>query len=54
MVQYVTYVGLTYNQVRVWFKERRRKERREMETIGAHIGKATQFKIEWAYQYFLL
>jgi hypothetical protein len=37
MVQYATYVGLTYNQVRIWFKERRRKERREMETIGAHM-----------------
>ncbi|KAJ1267386.1 hypothetical protein BS78_07G052300 [Paspalum vaginatum] len=32
MREYATYVGLTYNQVRVWFKERRRKERREMET----------------------
>ncbi|GJM92189.1 hypothetical protein PR202_ga08629 [Eleusine coracana subsp. coracana] len=37
MVQYATSVGLTYNQVRIWFKERRRKERKEMETIGAHM-----------------
>jgi hypothetical protein len=35
MVQYATHVGLTYNQVRIWFKERRRKERRGMEAIEA-------------------
>lgn len=37
MEQYATCVGLTYSQVRIWFKERRRKERREMETIGSHM-----------------
>ncbi|TVU48632.1 hypothetical protein EJB05_08273 [Eragrostis curvula] len=37
MVGYATTVGLTYNQVRIWFKERRRKERREMETTGARM-----------------
>lgn len=35
MGQYATCVGLTYSQVRIWFKERRRKERREMGTIGS-------------------
>jgi hypothetical protein len=33
MARYATHVGLTYTQVRVWFKERRRKGRR---AIGAH------------------
>ncbi|XP_062231136.1 homeobox-DDT domain protein RLT3-like isoform X2 [Phragmites australis] len=37
MAEYATSVGLTYSQVRIWFKERRRKERREMETIGLHM-----------------
>ncbi|XP_062180685.1 homeobox-DDT domain protein RLT3-like [Phragmites australis] len=37
MAEYATSVGLAYSQVRIWFKERRRKERREMETIGAHM-----------------
>ncbi|CAN6313415.1 unnamed protein product [Urochloa humidicola] len=37
MGQYATCVGLTYSQVRIWFKERRRKERKEMETIGSHM-----------------
>ncbi|KAG2542131.1 hypothetical protein PVAP13_9NG570128 [Panicum virgatum] len=37
MGQYATCVGLTYNQVRIWFKERRRKERREMEAIRSHM-----------------
>ncbi|KAL6644463.1 hypothetical protein ACP70R_016071 [Stipagrostis hirtigluma subsp. patula] len=37
MAEYATSVDLTYNQVRIWFKERRRKERRQLETAGAHI-----------------
>lgn len=37
MREYATCVGLTYSQVRIWFKERRRKERKEMETIGAQM-----------------
>ncbi|KAG8099353.1 hypothetical protein GUJ93_ZPchr0013g37541 [Zizania palustris] len=39
IAEYATSVGLTYNQVRIWFKERRRKERREMESLGAHMAK---------------
>uniref|UniRef100_A0A0D3GTM7 Homeobox domain-containing protein n=1 Tax=Oryza barthii TaxID=65489 RepID=A0A0D3GTM7_9ORYZ len=39
IAEYATSVGLTYNQVRIWFKERRRKERRETESLGAHMEK---------------
>ncbi|KAF0908070.1 hypothetical protein E2562_022918 [Oryza meyeriana var. granulata] len=39
IAEYATSVGLTYSQVRIWFKERRRKERREMESSGAHMEK---------------
>ncbi|XP_040381805.1 homeobox-DDT domain protein RLT3 [Oryza brachyantha] len=39
IAEYATSVGLTYSQVRIWFKERRRKERREMESLGAHMEK---------------
>uniref|UniRef100_A0A0E0LNF8 Homeobox domain-containing protein n=1 Tax=Oryza punctata TaxID=4537 RepID=A0A0E0LNF8_ORYPU len=39
IAEYASSVGLTYNQVRIWFKERRRKERREMESLGAHMEK---------------
>jgi len=34
MGEYTTCVGLTYSQGCIWFKERRRKERREMGAIG--------------------
>lgn len=37
MGEYATCVGLTYSQVRIWFKERRRKERREMGAIGSQM-----------------
>ncbi|XP_066365573.1 homeobox-DDT domain protein RLT3-like isoform X2 [Miscanthus floridulus] len=38
MGEYATCVGLTYSQVRIWFKERRRKDRRrEMGVIGAQM-----------------
>uniref|UniRef100_A0A0E0EEF7 Homeobox domain-containing protein n=1 Tax=Oryza meridionalis TaxID=40149 RepID=A0A0E0EEF7_9ORYZ len=39
IAEYATSVDLTYNQVRIWFKERRRKERRETESLGAHMEK---------------
>uniref|UniRef100_A0A0D9X1K5 Homeobox domain-containing protein n=1 Tax=Leersia perrieri TaxID=77586 RepID=A0A0D9X1K5_9ORYZ len=39
IAEYAASVGLTYSQVRIWFKERRRKERREMESLGAHMKK---------------
>lgn len=35
MIEYASSVGLAYSQVRIWFKERRRKERRQMEAAGA-------------------
>ncbi|KAL6870596.1 hypothetical protein ACP4OV_014444 [Aristida adscensionis] len=37
MAEYATSVGLAYSQVRIWFKERRRKERRELEATGTHV-----------------
>jgi hypothetical protein len=37
MTEYAAYVGLTYSQVRIWFKERRRKERKHMEAAGVHM-----------------
>uniref|UniRef100_A0ACD5UUY0 Uncharacterized protein n=1 Tax=Avena sativa TaxID=4498 RepID=A0ACD5UUY0_AVESA len=36
MTEYAASVGLTYSQVRIWFKERRRKERKHMEPAGVH------------------
>uniref|UniRef100_A0ACD5XDG3 Uncharacterized protein n=1 Tax=Avena sativa TaxID=4498 RepID=A0ACD5XDG3_AVESA len=38
MTEYAASVGLTYSQVRIWFKERRRKERKHMEAAGVHMG----------------
>ena len=37
MTEYAASVGLTYSQVRVWFKERRRKDRKHMEAAGVHM-----------------
>ncbi|KAM0862286.1 hypothetical protein ACQ4PT_045348 [Festuca glaucescens] len=35
--QSMQHVGLSYSQVRIWFKERRRKERKHMEAAGVHM-----------------
>ncbi|CAM0885706.1 unnamed protein product [Alopecurus aequalis] len=37
MTKYAATVCLTYSQVRIWFKERRRKERKHMEAAGVHM-----------------
>uniref|UniRef100_A0ACD6AWF6 Uncharacterized protein n=1 Tax=Avena sativa TaxID=4498 RepID=A0ACD6AWF6_AVESA len=37
MAEYAASVGLTYSQVRIWFKERRRKERKHREAAGVHM-----------------
>ncbi|CAL9042752.1 unnamed protein product [Musa banksii] len=37
MEEYASLLNLTYNQIRIWFVERRRKERRDNETMTSNV-----------------
>lgn len=47
VTEYAASVGLTYNQVRIWFKERRRKERRHMEAAEVHMETQASARSNW-------
>uniref|UniRef100_A0A8R7PQ20 Homeobox-DDT domain protein RLT3 n=2 Tax=Triticum urartu TaxID=4572 RepID=A0A8R7PQ20_TRIUA len=47
LTEYAASVGLTYNQVRIWFKERRRKERRHMEAAEVHVETQASARSNW-------
>ncbi|KAF7028296.1 hypothetical protein CFC21_040241 [Triticum aestivum] len=47
LTEYAASVGLTYNQVRIWFKERRRKERRHMEAAEVYMETQATARSNW-------
>ncbi|KAM3328660.1 hypothetical protein ACQJBY_026043 [Aegilops geniculata] len=47
LTEYAASVSLTYNQVRIWFKERRRKERRHMEAAEVHMETQASARSNW-------
>ncbi|VAH42682.1 unnamed protein product [Triticum turgidum subsp. durum] len=47
VTEYAASVGLTYNQVRIWFKERRRKEKRHMEAAEVHMETQASARSNW-------
>ncbi|KAM3371668.1 hypothetical protein ACQJBY_018849 [Aegilops geniculata] len=47
VTEYAASVGLTYNQVRIWFKDQRRKERRHMEAAEVHMITQASARSNW-------
>ncbi|KAI5005272.1 hypothetical protein ZWY2020_032515 [Hordeum vulgare] len=47
VTEYAASVGLTHNQVRIWFKERRRKEKRHMEAAAVHMETQASARSNW-------